>query len=210
MQHFGGGWRRHFGLFALACGGRAEPDDGFAVTAMRAQLAVYLGMLERLRANGHPVGELVIEVSDTTALGAACHDVGVDVLDLAAEWRDGDREPEAILAEAGVRLPRFCERPPEGWTRLERVAARVFVPLAAEFPGARLGFRPCRLHAVGYYHGISFNLDAKLGGTVFSVADGGTVDWAQRLLSDRRERLLVSGIGTERVARLLEGPVAQT
>jgi hypothetical protein len=53
------------------------------------------------------------------------------------------------------------------------------------------------------------NIDAELGSSEpASVADGGTVDWTQRLLSDRRERLLLSGIGTERVARLLAGPVA--
>jgi hypothetical protein len=36
-----------------------------------------------------------------------------------------------------------------------------------------------------------------------SVADGGTTDWTQRLLSDRKERLLVSAIGTEMLARFL-------
>ncbi len=33
-----------------------------------------------------------------------------------------------------------------------------------------------------------------------SIADGGTVDWTQRLLSDAKERLLVSGIGLELLA----------
>ena len=32
-----------------------------------------------------------------------------------------------------------------------------------------------------------------------SLVDGGFVDWTQRLLSDRKERLLISGIGTERL-----------
>ena len=130
------------------------------------------------------------------------------MLDLAAEWRACDREPEEILAGAGVSLPRFCDTAPEGWTRLERVSERVLTPLGDRFPQARLGFRAGRLHAVGYYRGISFNVDAELGGAGYSVADGGTVDWTQQLLSDRRERLLTSGIGTERVARLLAGPVS--
>jgi hypothetical protein len=32
--------------------------------------------------------------------------------------------------------------------------------------------------------------------------DGGDVDWAAQLLSDRRERLFISGLGSERVAAL--------
>ena len=35
-----------------------------------------------------------------------------------------------------------------------------------------------------------------------SVVDGGFVDWTQRLLSDRKERLLISGAGLERLASL--------
>ena len=208
MQQAPAGWQRHFGLFALASGGRTEPGDGFALDALRAHLAVYLGLLERLRSVGHPVGIVTVEVSDTTGLAALCREAGVDVLDLAAEWRAGELEPEGILREAGVTLPRFCETAPEGWTRLERVSERVLGRLADGFPQAQLGFRPGRLHGVGYYRGISFNIDAELGGATYSVADGGTVDWTQRLLSDRRERLLTSGIGTERVARLIAGPAS--
>jgi hypothetical protein len=152
---------------------------------------------------------VTVEVSDSTGLARLCRHAGVDVADLAAEWRAQDREPEPLLAEAGVELPRHCERAPHGWTRLERVSQRVFAPLAEEFPGTRLGFRPGRLHGIGYYTGLMLNVDAELGSSEpASVADGGTVDWTQRLLSDRRERLLLSGIGTERVARLLAGPVA--
>jgi ribosomal protein S18 acetylase RimI-like enzyme len=203
MQQPPPGWHRHFGLFTLASGGRAMPGDGFAAAALRAQLAVYLDMLDRLTAGGHAVGQITVELSDTAGLAASCRAVGVDVLDLAAEWRATDVEPEAILATAGVALPRFCASAPQGWERLERMAEQVLAPLAERFPRARLGFRPGRLHAVGYYRGLSLNIDAELGGEVYSVADGGTVDWTQQLLSDRRERLLVSGIGTERIARLL-------
>jgi hypothetical protein len=76
----------------------------------------------------------------------------------------------------------------------------VFGPLAERFPEVELGFRPGRLAAVGYYTGLLLNIDAELGGRRLSVADGGSTDWTQRLLSDRKERLFVSGIGVERLA----------
>ena len=207
MQRFGGGWRQHFGLFALASGGRAAPGDGFALRALLAHLTVYLGMLRQLAERGHAIGAVTVEVSDGDHLAEQCRAAGVDVWDLAAQARAGEAEPEAILAEAGIELPRFGEAPPAAATRLERVAEHVYGPLAAAFPGARLGFRPGRLAAIGYYRGLLLNVDAEFAGTRLSIADGGTVDWTQRLLSDRRERLLVSGIGSERVARLM-GPRA--
>ena len=37
------------------------------------------------------------------------------------------------------------------------------------------------------------------------MADGGSTDWTQRLLSDRAERLFTSGIGLERLIRLGTG-----
>ena len=39
-----------------------------------------------------------------------------------------------------------------------------------------------------------------VGGT--NVVDGGFVDWTQKLLSDRKERCLISGVGIERLAAL--------
>ena len=49
-----------------------------------------------------------------------------------------------------------------------------------------------------YYAGGWFSID--VGGA--NVADGGFVDWTQRLLSDRKERCLISGVGIERIASL--------
>jgi hypothetical protein len=51
-----------------------------------------------------------------------------------------------------------------------------------------------------YYSGGWFSID--VAGT--NVVDGGFVDWTQKLLSDRKERLLISGAGIERLAAIAE------
>jgi hypothetical protein len=56
-----------------------------------------------------------------------------------------------------------------------------------------------RTDAVSYYRGRQVSIDAELGGEMVNVADGGSVDWACRLLSNRREQLFTSGIGLERL-----------
>lgn len=51
-------------------------------------------------------------------------------------------------------------------------------------------------HKPVYYSGSSF----KVFRDGVEMGDGGFVDWSRRLLSDRKERMLISGIGLDRVA----------
>ncbi len=69
-----------------------------------------------------------------------------------------------------------------------------FRPVVEQIPDARLDDE--RTSGRGYYTGASFSIDAD----GMNVVDGGFVDWTQRLLSNRKERLLISGVGTERLA----------
>jgi hypothetical protein len=54
--------------------------------------------------------------------------------------------------------------------------------------------------AGGYYSALCYKLFATVGGQPYEVGDGGLVDWTQRLLGNRKERLMISGIGVDRVA----------
>jgi hypothetical protein len=63
-------------------------------------------------------------------------------------------------------------------------------------PGVEVALDVSRERGRGYYRSVCFDVRA---GDV-SVVDGGFVDWTQRLLSDRKERLLISGAGVERIA----------
>jgi hypothetical protein len=82
--------------------------------------------------------------------------------------------------------------------RLER-AVDALDPVVRELPGTRLLVDLSRTHAVAYYRGLQISIDLKVDGTPTSVTDGGSVDWAGRLLSNRREQLFTSGIGLERL-----------
>lgn len=48
-----------------------------------------------------------------------------------------------------------------------------------------------------YYRGIQFKLFVQLHGEEYDIADGGFVDWSQQLAGDSKERMLISGLGTE-------------
>ena len=61
---------------------------------------------------------------------------------------------------------------------------------------------PERTAARGYYPGVCFKVYALAAGEEVEVGDGGIVDWTQRLLGNRKERLMTSGLGLERLAAL--------
>jgi hypothetical protein len=82
----------------------------------------------------------------------------------------------------------------------DQLRAAVLAPLAADFPHVELGFDPRRTAGRGYYQTLCFKIYGReVGGTEHDVGDGGFTPWTQTLLSNRKERLLTSGIGTERI-----------
>ncbi len=79
----------------------------------------------------------------------------------------------------------------------------VLEPLAAQFPDVEIGFAPERTTGRGYYAGVCFHIHATdREGKDHLLVDGGFTDWTQQLLSNRKERLVISGIGSERVCSL--------
>ncbi|WP_339209268.1 hypothetical protein MHH56_15840 [Paenibacillus sp. FSL K6-3182] len=50
-----------------------------------------------------------------------------------------------------------------------------------------------------YYKGIQFTLKTVIGETEYFIGDGGFVDWTQNMLGSRKERLLISAIGLDRL-----------
>lgn len=53
-----------------------------------------------------------------------------------------------------------------------------------------------------YYSPFQFNINIHSEDGIFNLGDGGIVDWTQKLLSDKKERLLISGFGTELFCKL--------
>ena len=65
--------------------------------------------------------------------------------------------------------------------------------------------RPDRDAGRAYYDRVCFKAYASAGEHPFEIADGGLVDWTQRLVPSRKERLMISGLGVERLALALGG-----
>lgn len=67
-------------------------------------------------------------------------------------------------------------------------------------PGVDVLDDPDRATGRGYYTGLYYKVYAAIAGQRLEIADGGFVDWTQQLTGNRKERLLVSGLGVDRLA----------
>ncbi|GIG00476.1 hypothetical protein Cci01nite_55690 [Catellatospora citrea] len=85
--------------------------------------------------------------------------------------------------------------------------ASVLDLLAARHPAVALGFDDEREQGRGYYRDACFFVHATTaGGDELLITDGGFTDWTAQLLSNAKERLLISGAGTERLCTRFAAP----
>jgi hypothetical protein len=59
--------------------------------------------------------------------------------------------------------------------------------------------------STAYYQLVQFKFFARLGEGEINLIDGGFVDWTQKLLQNRKHRLLISGAGTDLLLKLKLG-----
>ncbi len=83
---------------------------------------------------------------------------------------------------------------------VEQIETHLFTAIRAEFEGVGCEFDYQRTGGRGYYMDVCFHIHAITpSGRRLELVDGGAVDWTQKLLSNAKERLVISGIGSERL-----------
>ncbi len=80
------------------------------------------------------------------------------------------------------------------------IESRLFNPLRERFAALECVVNGDRRSGRNYYRDVCFKIYAERpGGGTIELADGGSVDWTRKLLGSAKERLIISGIGSERV-----------
>ena len=78
--------------------------------------------------------------------------------------------------------------------------SKLIAPIGLGFRGFEWAVDSERTRGRGYYSNLCFHVHAvRPSGELVELADGGAVDWSQKLLSDKKERMVISGIGSERL-----------
>jgi hypothetical protein len=198
MQPAPKGLLPHFRLFGMVTAARGPSDDH---VHLREHLAIYLRLLTTTA--GFRFDDLTVSVSHTGAVAARLAAADVSLADVRAQVRtEVWSDPDALLAARGLQPMRGraadLALPPRYAAVLRAIDDEVLAPLAGEFPAARLQLDLGRLEGLGYYLGPCVRITARdREGVMLPLTDGGFVDWTQRLLGDRRERFLITGIGSD-------------
>jgi hypothetical protein len=173
---------QHFHIFAFVTAARSQSDHRSEVDAMAEHVRAHLAITAAARELGAAIEQTVVRISDTAVHAATRAGVAVKA--------DVSSPRDAIPPDLARRLGRRMRR-------LE-AAIETLIPIVAGFD-SRLLVDLTRTDGIRYYDGLQLRIDATWKGEEHEVADGGSVDWAARLLSDRRERLFTSGMGLERL-----------
>lgn len=89
--------------------------------------------------------------------------------------------------------------------RTALIQRALFAPIRDRFPEVGFEFDNERESGRGYYLDLCFHLYARTPASEdVQLADGGSVNWTQRLLSNAKERLIISGISSERICTAFE------
>lgn len=87
----------------------------------------------------------------------------------------------------------------------EQLYKEVITPLVKQYSPFRFSFDPHRVAAKNYYDDICFRITLTSEEPVdYDLVDGGLTDWTGKLLSNKKERLMTSGIGTELLLKVFD------
>ena len=85
---------------------------------------------------------------------------------------------------------------------VDLIEAQILSVIRSEFERVDCGFDEHRTKGRGYYSDLCFHIYAlDTPGRQLELVDGGSVNWTQKFLSKARERLIISGIGSERLCK---------
>ncbi len=204
----------HFKLFSLVSSGRDSGSFAFETDALQEHIEGYIALLSGLKEEGFAFENVLVEISDTRVVELLCLQAGLDREEIRAEVRARDAASTAkLLQKYAVSWPRDLTDiaedlgkysiPGHLLVQLGLLQTKICTTLGAKYPGIKFAFNMHRLTGLGYYQGPCFHLRAKnSNGDDFNLGDGGLVDWSQLLLSDSKERLMTSAIGTELLCRM--------
>jgi len=116
----------------------------------------------------------------------------------------------AVAGLAAADLPRVQV----ALTPLSEAGRQIAETVAAELAAAPADIVTDRDRVAGrgYYRDVCFKVNALVDGVPTEIGDGGFTDWTAKLLASKKERLLISGYGLDRLAALItdQGSAADT
>ncbi len=207
------GYMQHFSLFGLCSGGRDQGRESFMIDSIIEHISVWLDLVRHLQNNGHSFDNISVNLSDIKVLEQLITKLSIPREEIN---KNSLNENFDFFKEYNIDLPRevasmqeieieILERHGLGnmTSYLTALEQRILQPLREKYPEVRFCFDFARKAGLGYYQKACFHIFASNSeGRNIQLADGGTVDWLEKLLSSKKERATTSGFGAELIQKL--------
>lgn len=207
------GYMQHFNLFGLCSGGRNSKSEAFAIKWIRTHISIILDILKSLKKFGLDFANITVSISDIKFLEQLISSLSIPRNEVIQHSLDENydffkrfnvkfpREIETI-SDVSVHDFEYCGLP-DKIAYFSCLEEDIINPLRQRYPHVRFCFDFSRKAGMGYYQHICFHIfGTDRVGRCIQIADGGTVNWLGKLLKNRKEAMVISGIGSELVQKL--------
>ena len=201
------GLTSHFQMFGMCSLGKYCSDNTFELNYLTKHIESYLKIIG-LYNEKRNVNNVIVTISHMQITESI-----IDKYRLSREWLRRNTEDEGFdfIKESKINIRRFYESIPKinqdiiqnlkikGTVNiLGEIENNVIKALKNQFPNVTFLFDIGRITGIGYYPNICFKITANNHlGDIYPLVDGGFVDWGQKMLSNKKELLLISGFGSE-------------
>ncbi|MFH1188934.1 MAG: hypothetical protein V1652_03775 [bacterium] len=210
------GYMQHFNLFALCSGGpNTLANGGFAVPILRTHIAMLLNVISALHKEGYESSNITVKISDMRFIDQLITTAKLPREDILRNSLNDDFN---LFTEYEIQFPTEVEHAndlsstmfsnnglPDRMRYFAHIERGIVDPLRMTYPGVRFCFNFDRKAGLGYYPHLCLHIFAtNQKGNKVQVADGGAVNWATKLLGNKREAMVTSGIGAELMQKLFQ------
>ncbi len=207
------GYMQHFNLFGLCSGGRNSVSKAFAIEWIKEHIFILLNILTALGKKGYLFNNISVSISDIRFIKQVASSLRISQDYIIRQSADEDFN---FFREFNVEFPEEVETissiSAENFTRcglVDQIAyfshleKGIISPIREKYQNVRFCFDFSRKDGLGYYPHICFHIFANTrDGRRVQLADGGAVDWLAKLLNNKKEAMVTSGIGSELIQKL--------
>jgi len=209
------GFTSHFKIFAVCTAARDVGDEEFESRNLVKHIGFYLDLFKALNQRGYSVSEVSVFLSDVRITERIIELLKIDRERLIKDNQINEFKPRFKPFECyNVAIPekiacveeldRFVKeyKIEESVEFLKQIQDKAINKLKVEYPKVNFEFNQHRVNGIGYYENLCFSVKAKnKRGIEFFLVDGGSTNWTQKILCNEKERLFISGIGSELFCR---------
>ena len=209
------GYMQHFLLLGLCTAGKSTERFEFIYSTLKKHIEAHLDIFIAMNEEGYHINNIEVLLSDISIIEQIINYKQADRKEINKNSLNQDFDlfkylnvdlPDVIydigqvndqkLEEAGILNKK---------STITKMDNGVSLPLREKYKNIKFGFELSRKAGLGYYDKNCFHIfGTNNKGERIQLSDGGRVNWAAKLLTDRKELCVISGMGTELIHKLFK------